>query len=198
MTSRPLGDLVRAAATDPAAFQELVSEFSRMVWSVARAHRLDVHDAADVCQTVWLRLATHVTTIRDPDTIAGWLKTTARHECLSLLRARGRTVPFEQDGADGPDHRSAPLDVGLVAEERHAAFWEAFSSLPDQCQALLRLLLCDPPMTYAEVSEILGIPHGSIGPTRQRCIQRLRNHPAIARITDDGDDSPGTWGQRDD
>lgn len=198
MASRPLRELVRAASTDESAFAELVGEFGRMVWNVARAHRLSRHDAADVCQTVWLRLATHVTTIRDPDTIAGWLKTTARHECLSFIRARSRWVPVGLDGGEGADHRSPPLDVGLVAEERHRALWEAFSTLPDHCQAILRLLLVDPPLSYDEIAAALDIPRGSIGPTRQRCIEKLRHHPAVARIRDGDGDSPTTWGSRDD
>lgn len=178
-----LAEVVRAARHDEAAFVVLVERFSGMVWAIARSFQLARADAADVSQAVWLRLATHLHRIEHPEAIAGWIRTTAHHECLALLR-RDRLVRSGADVADWPDDRLPPLDVGLVQQERHRALWDAFSSLPARCQALLRLLLTDPPLSYDDIAEVLGMPRGSIGPTRQRCIDRLREHPAVARIRD--------------
>jgi RNA polymerase sigma factor (sigma-70 family) len=180
---RPPGDLVRAAAAgDGAAFAALVDRFAGMVWHVARAFRLNDADSADVSQSVWLRLATHIGGIREPDTIGAWLRTTAQNECLSLLRRTGRMVPVGLDVAERADSSAPGVDVGLIADERRRAYAEAFSSLPPRCQALFRLLAADPAITYPRIAEILDIPQGSLGPTRLRCIERVRRHPAVARI----------------
>jgi len=168
--------LLRAAREgDQAAWDELVARFNNLVWSVARGFRLSGADAADAVQMTWLRLVENLDRINDPDRLASWLATTTRRECLQHLRKKGRTaVPMDdtilQDVADDAE----PLDSGLLLDERDGALWRAFSALGERCRRLLRVMMATPPPSYQEVSEALDIPHGSIGPTRQRCLAALR------------------------
>jgi RNA polymerase sigma factor (sigma-70 family) len=179
----PLEVLVRrAAAGEEDAWASLVDRFSSLVWSVARAHRLDADSAADVSQTVWLRLVEHLDRLREPARVAGWLAATTRNECLRVSTRAARVVA----GADQLDISVA--DVGsseIEAAERRAALWSAVEALPARCHALVRLLLADPAPTYEEIVEALDIPIGSIGPTRARCLGRLREDLAKAGITAD-------------
>jgi RNA polymerase sigma factor (sigma-70 family) len=171
------GDLVRrAAGGDEGAWLELVDEFSNLVWSVARAHRLREADAADVSQTVWLRLVEHLGRISDPDRIAGWLLVTTRRECLRALRWSARVDVTDDPEPDHVDVSSASpnLTEGLEARERADALWVAVDALPNRCHLLVRFLLLDPPPTYEAIAEALEVPIGSIGPTRARCFEKLR------------------------
>jgi RNA polymerase sigma factor (sigma-70 family) len=170
-------ELVRsAAAGDQAAWDQLVDRYSRLVWSIARSHRLGHADAADVYQTTWLRLVEHLTRLRDPEQLPSWLATTARNECRTMLRRSGRERPDESI-ADQigllPDMSAGPESAMLANEER-AQVAQAFARLPDRCQQLLRLLLAEPGPTYADVADTMGIAVGGIGPTRRRCLEHLR------------------------
>jgi len=152
-----------------------VGRYGNRVWSVARAHRLSSADAEDVHQVTFLRLVTHIDTIRDPSKVGAWLATTARHECLRILRRAGRSVPAGDDEIlDSPDPLLPPVDANLLADERHVALWEALAHLSEACQRLLRVLMADPEPTYEEVGHALDMPIGSIGPTRGRCLKHLR------------------------
>jgi RNA polymerase sigma factor (sigma-70 family) len=167
--------LALASKGDQAAWDSLVARHGSRVWAVARAHRLSSADAEDVFQVTFLRLVTHIGTIRDPARVGAWLATTARHECLRILRRAGRAVPSGDDEVlDAPDPLMVPLDANLLADERHAALHEALARLSDACQRLLRVLMADPEPTYEEVGRALGMPIGSIGPTRGRCLKHLR------------------------
>ena len=168
------GRLVEAAARgDQAAWNELVSRYSSLLWAVARAHRLTGGDAADVVQTTWLRLIEHLPTIRNPEGVGAWLATTARRECLRTLRHTRRCKPVaEMDAVLAPDVRQ--LDDRLLREEQHAGVRRAFEQLSASDRALLRLLTADPAPSYQEISAALGMPIGSIGPTRGRALERLR------------------------
>jgi RNA polymerase sigma factor (sigma-70 family) len=181
-TGRTAGDLVRAAAAgDQRAWNDLVEKFAGLVWGVARKHRLNDSDAADVCQATWLRLVEHLGSLREPDAVAGWLVTTARRECLRVLREGDRQIPV--DVATEIDLRAdqtlPEADAALLEHERAVALREAFAELPPSCRALLSMLLADPPHSYIEISEALGMPIGSIGPTRARALERLRRSPAL-------------------
>ena len=167
--------LEAARQGDQAAWDELVARFNNLVWSIVRGFRLSGTDAADAVQMTWLRLVENLDGIRDADRLASWLCTTARRECLQQLRRKGRTaIPMDdtvlQDVADDAD----PVDAGLLLDERDGALWRAFSALGERCRRLLRVMMATPPPSYQEVSEALDIPHGSIGPTRQRCLDALR------------------------
>jgi RNA polymerase sigma factor (sigma-70 family) len=164
----------RAALGDEQAWESLVDRFSDLVWSVARGHGLDRADAADVSQTTWLRLAEHLRTLREPERVGAWLITTARRESLRTLRRSRHHVlvdPCNDWCGSGP---SIELDENLLAGERDAELWQAFEGLSGPCKALLRMFLADPPPSYADVSAAIDMPMGSIGPTRMRCIERLR------------------------
>jgi RNA polymerase sigma factor (sigma-70 family) len=185
------GQLVRGAAGgDQVAWRGLVERFSGLVWAVARAHRLANADAADVFQTTWLRLAEHIRRIDHPDRIGAWLATAARRECLQSLRSAARTMPTDDmDRLDLPPAVGNPTEEAVLAAEqeredagRAAVVWGALSRLSARCRDLLRVLMASPPPSYAEVAAALGLPVGSIGPTRARCLQRLREE--VAGITD--------------
>ncbi|MGO9908979.1 MAG: RNA polymerase sigma factor [Solirubrobacteraceae bacterium] len=175
LAGEQLVEIVRAAAAgDQSSWERLVSEFSGMVWAVARSHRLGDADAGDVVQATWVKLVEHLADLKDPSRVGPWLATTARRECLRVLRAAKRQVPM---GDDMPD-REAPdgsPDRDLLIAERNAALRRGFSRLRPRDQDLLRMLAADPPPTYEEISAALNLPIGSIGPTRARALERLRN-----------------------
>ncbi len=176
VAEQPLVDDVRAAVGgDATAWCRLVERFSGLVWSVARSHGLGPADAADVSQTTWLRLAEHLHRVREPDRLGAWLATTARNESLGTRRRSARLVPGGFDFDLVEDEKTSEVEANLLTEERDASLWRAFRSLPQQCQSLLRVLMADPAPTYAEVSQALGMPQGSIGPRRARCLERLRS-----------------------
>ena len=165
--------LRRAASGDESAWGGLVDRYAGVVWSVARGFRFDDATAADVSQTVWLRLAERHHSIRDPERLAGWLATTTRHECYRITRRRRREI-VDDEVVDPRATDDASVDDALIAADETVQALAAFARLPDHCRALLRLLCTDPPPDYATISRELGRPIGSIGPTRQRCLDRLR------------------------
>lgn len=176
--------LRRADAGDQSAWHALVERYNKLLWSVARGHRLGTADAADVVQTTWLRLVEHLGQIHDPERLAAWLVTTSRRECLRLLRrGRGEVVGAVDDIVPGlADDDAEPLDAHLLTDERDALLWTCFRQLSDRCRLLLRILMATPPPAYADVAAALGVPIGSIGPTRGRCLERLRGIAAQAGL----------------
>jgi RNA polymerase sigma factor (sigma-70 family) len=165
--------LKAAAAGDQGAWDALVQRHTSLLWSIARSYRLGNADAADVVQTTWLRLVEHLDKIADPERVAGWLATTARRECIHLMRRTDRrgeaTAEFDDLPDEGPE-----LDAALLRDERDAELWRALARLDELCQRLLRVLTSDPPPAYADVAAALGMKVGSIGPTRGRCLDKLR------------------------
>jgi RNA polymerase sigma factor (sigma-70 family) len=188
-------DLVtRARQGDQQAWDGLVERCAPLVWSICRRNRLSRADTDDVGQTVWLRLVSRLDTVRDPAALAGWIATTTWRECGKVRRAARSwpTARWELDAGAIADIGAEPIESRLLAAERHAALREAFASLPPGGQQLLAMLIEDPPVPYAQISARLGIPLGSIGPTRRRCLQKLRCHPAIAALIHPEPDSTGT------
>jgi RNA polymerase sigma factor (sigma-70 family) len=168
--------LVRGAvAGDRQAWERLVDQYARLIWSITADFKLAESDAADVVQTTWLRLLEHIDRIQYPDRVGYWLAATARNECLRSLAAHKRLVlgRDQQDMEETPAH-GLEVDARLLADERDQVVREALSLLPRRWQRLLELLMADPPASYAEISDQLGLPIGSIGPTRGRCLARLR------------------------
>jgi RNA polymerase sigma factor (sigma-70 family) len=166
--------LVRAAARgDQEAWNRLVDRYNGLLWAIARAHRLDGAEAADVVQGTWLRLIEHLETIRTPEGVGSWLATTARRECLRTIRRTARIQPSDRMESLSPVDPSE-IDGGLLDAERDACLWRAFRHLPQRDQQLLRLLTADPAPSYEEIGSALGMPIGSIGPTRARALGRLR------------------------
>jgi RNA polymerase sigma factor (sigma-70 family) len=184
-----LATLLRAASEgDQEAWNAITDRFTSLLWSVARSFRLGTDDAEDVVQNTWLRLLENLTRIDNPEALAGWLATTARREALGILRRRGRTVLTRDEdlGVDLADPTSTELDSALLEDERDVELWASFAKLPERCQQLLRVLMaCDRPV-YAEVSVAFDMPVGSIGPTRMRCLERLRKLVAESGYQFDG------------
>lgn len=171
----PAAALSAAACGDQSAWESIVSAYSGLVWAVARGYRLSSADAADVFQGTWLRLVEHLDDIRDAGRLGAWLATTARREALGLLRRANKDIPVDDMSNVGDALGSGfeAADSQLLRSEEQRALWNAFGGLSGQCQRLLRLLFADPPAPYEAVSAVLGMPVGSIGPTRSRCLASL-------------------------
>jgi RNA polymerase sigma factor (sigma-70 family) len=181
-----IGLVTRARKGDQQAWDALVDRYAPLVWSICRRYGLGDADAKDVSQNVWLRLVDHLGSLRDPAAIPGWLVTTTQRECIRAVRAANnpRLAALAPEVEDVPDPEIGTVEQEVLIAERHAALREAFSDLPPCCQQLIALLIEDPPVPYAQISAKLGIPVGSIGPSRGRCLDRLRRHPAIAALMD--------------
>jgi RNA polymerase sigma factor (sigma-70 family) len=171
-----------ARGGDKRAWEELVERYAPLIWSICRQYRLADADAEDIVQAVWLYLVEQLDNLRDPEALPGWLATTTKRACARARRAR-RTLPVDERVLDSiPDGQIAPAGHELIVAERDAALREAFARLPPEGQELLALLMADPPVPYAEISAKLGIPVGSIGPTRRRYLDKLRRDPAMVRL----------------
>jgi RNA polymerase sigma factor (sigma-70 family) len=178
--------VTRAKDGDVQAWDALIERYAPLIWSICRKYRLGPVDADDVGQSVWLHLVDHLGKIREPAALAGWLATTTRRECGRIVRAsRGpHAVIYELDAENMADEQAEAPEQDVLVAERHAALREAFTQLPADCQRLVAMLTADPPVPYAEISARLAMPVGSIGPTRSRCLDRMRRHPAIAALMD--------------
>ena len=175
MGQDPSALLAAAGAGDSAAWNAIVEQYTGLLWSIARGYRMSSADSADAVQTTWLRLVEHLDRIEDPNRLPGWLATTIRRECLRILRRSKREQPsYDDEGLPDFADDSAPLDSSLLLAERDAALWRALEQMPEKCRLLIRVLMASPPPSYAEVAAALDMPIGSIGPTRQRCLDRLR------------------------
>lgn len=164
-----------AADGDQHAWAAIVDRFAGLVWAVARSYRLTDADAADVTQATWLKLVQHLTRIREPACLGAWLAMTTRREALGLLRRAGRDVPVgDAQDMSGSDGGEPPPEHRMLQVEQRAELWAAFELLPGRCRQLLRVLLADPPPSYQEAAAAVGIPVGSVGPTRLRCLAVLR------------------------
>jgi len=185
-----VGDLVLAAREgDAEAWDALVARFAGRVRAVARSYRLSESDAEDVSQVTWLRLVSNLDRIRDPDRVGAWLVTTASHEALRIIRRAGRHGVGDDGWEEAIVSDDPAADSRMIVAERDRALWKAMGMVPAACQRLLRLLAADPPPSYEEVSAVLDMAPGSIGPTRRRCLDRLRVQ--LARITGGPAGSPG-------
>jgi RNA polymerase sigma factor (sigma-70 family) len=169
----------RVRAGDRSAWVVLVQRLERVVWKVTRSFDVAQADREEAFQNTWLKLVQAIGSIDDPERLPGWLATTARRELLGIVGQRSRTVPV--DDVPRPAVAAQPEPDERVLElELSAALRQAFARLSTSCQRILRLLTCDPPLSYAEVCEILEVDHGYIGPTRGRCLQQLRRMPELA------------------
>jgi RNA polymerase sigma factor (sigma-70 family) len=163
-----------AAAGEPVAWKQLIDRYAVLIRSVCRSHRLCDADADDVAQLTWLRAVEHIGRLRDPDRFGAWIGTTARHECLAVLRGRKRVVPTADEIAQPLYAAHADADETELAAERRDAVRNALAALPPRQQTLLRLLHAESEPSYDEIGSALDMPVGSIGPTRGRALERLR------------------------
>jgi RNA polymerase sigma factor (sigma-70 family) len=171
----------RAVNSDQSAWNDIVERYAPLVWSVCTRYRLNDPDIEDVGQTVWLLLVEHLGKLREPAALPGWLVTTTHRECQRALtsarKTEGAATKLEDAllVVDG-----AVIEQEILIAERNAALRLALRELPPRCQQLLTMLISDPPRSYAEISDTLQIPIGSIGPQRARCLERLRRTAALA------------------
>jgi RNA polymerase sigma factor (sigma-70 family) len=172
---RELGELLeRARAGDRGALDEIVDRMNALVWNVARAQGLGAESASDVVQATWVALLEHMHTIRSPQALAAWLFTVARREAWRVREAE-RHVELVEPGAmtDLPPPLSG-FENDVVDRDQHRCLWKNLRKLRPLCQELLRILAFTGHTNYQAVVEVLDIPKGSIGPTRSRCMKRLR------------------------
>jgi RNA polymerase sigma factor (sigma-70 family) len=156
------------------ALGRLVVEFSPVLWQVARAAGLDRSACEDVVQTTWLRLLDHLDGILNPAALVGWLVTVARREAWRARGAGQRERPVEPGVAEPADTDPEPGER-LLVDERRRVLWDAVRRLPRRCQDLLRIVAFVHRPDYAVVAGALDMPTGSIGPTRGRCLAKLRH-----------------------
>lgn len=175
--------VVRARLGEQSAWDQLVERFATLVWSVCRRYGIGGGDAEDVAAAVWLRLVERLGSIREPAALPGWISTTTARECLRVLRARSRQVLLDDERLteEGTDALS---DEWLLEQERHIALRVAFAGLSQRCRRLLSLVFGEPPMPYRQIAEELGMTVGGIGPTRMRCLDKVRESPAVAALMD--------------
>jgi RNA polymerase sigma factor (sigma-70 family) len=165
-------ELVRGAlAGDSDSWDSLVRRHNGSLYGVARSFHLDKAAADDAVQEAWLRLVEHLGTIRDPDRVGAWLVTTIRRHIISTFRHGPQLVGL--NGDDVPDRGRSPEEE-VTAGDRDARMRAALRRLPARDRHLLALLMTSRRPSYGKVSAELGMPVGSIGPTRARCLERLR------------------------
>ena len=174
--------VTRASEGDHDAWNELVDRYASLLYTICTRYRLSNHDIEDVGQNVWLLLVEQLGKLREPAALPGWLATTTARECLRVVRAAskaGRLGPGLDDSVLFVDDAA----IGeILAAERNAALHAAFAELSLRCQRLLSMLISDPPHSYAEIHAELGIPVGSIGPQRARCLERMRRSDALTAL----------------
>ncbi len=164
----------RWTAGDAVALDELVRLMTPVLWHVARAYRLPSEVAEDVVQNTWLALVRAGSSIQEPAAVGGWLTTTTRREAWKVAKATGRGIPVEEDELSRrlPDEDSAEAEV--LRRDGDERLWDAVERLSERCQALLRIVAFEHRPDYTTIAANLGMPVGSIGPTRGRCLQKLR------------------------
>jgi RNA polymerase sigma factor (sigma-70 family) len=178
-------ELVRAVRDhDALAWGELVARYQSMVHCVVRPYRLPDADRADTVQNTWMRALERIDTLRDPERLGGWLSAIAQRESLATLRRSGREVPVAVEAMELPAREPGPEPVLLARETRRAVAC-AVAALPPQRRAFVHALFYQPEPCYSEISRLLVMPTGSIGPTRQRVLSTLRS-----RLTERGFASP--------
>jgi RNA polymerase sigma factor (sigma-70 family) len=159
---------------DEAAMGELVALLTPILWHTVRAQRLDRESAEDVVQSTWLALVRGAQSIADPQALLQWLIVTAKRESWRVAKRADRVEPkdFDDDDVVTPE-RDLP-EERVLRTDGDNRLWEHIAQLPERCQALLRVIAFADRPDYAAVAKALGMPIGSIGPTRGRCLAKLR------------------------
>lgn len=170
-----LASLVSAARQGSEdALGQIVTELSPLLWQVARAAGLSSSDAEDVLQTAWMRLVAHLDDIHSASALTGWLVVTTKREAWRVRAAGRRQLPADQELlAELPDQGPGSEEQVIIDDQRRM-LWIAIGRLSKRCQELLRIIAFAPRPDYAAVAAALGMPVGSIGPTRGRCLAKLR------------------------
>ena len=158
----------------PDAMAELVRARTPEPWQVARASRLSADDAAEVVQTVWLALVRSAGSIADPRAVPAWLITTVRRDAIRRSRDATRVVPIDDEVLDALVPTAPPAEDVVVDRDEHRRLWSAVRTLTARCQELLRVVAFERRPDYHAIAERLDMRVGSIGPTRARCLDKLR------------------------
>ncbi|MGE5287424.1 MAG: RNA polymerase sigma factor [Micromonosporaceae bacterium] len=188
----PINSLVDAASRgDHGAWHELVQRFSPLLVAVIRQFRFNASETDDIAQTVWLRLVEHLGELREPRALPSWIVTTAKRESLRFLATQRRTSPYDPLEPGWLTAVTGETDEELLRAEREQALLAGLAELPSRQRELLLFLVEDPPLTYAEISERTGMAVGSIGPTRSRALERLRQTPAVRALMDGSEQQAG-------
>jgi RNA polymerase sigma factor (sigma-70 family) len=161
--------VARAAGSDQDAWNELVERYAPLVWTICTRYRLSSHDIEDVGQNVWLLLVEQLGKLREPAALPGWLATTTSRECLRVVTTAQRTAARLDDAPE--------FAADVVVDEEIL-----LAELQPPCRQLLAMLITDPPHSYSQISETMGIPMGSIGPRRARCLERLRRSDTLIAL----------------
>jgi RNA polymerase sigma factor (sigma-70 family) len=189
----------RARTGDEQAWEDIVRHYQPLITTITRRHRLSPSDADDVRQLVWTRLLEHVHGLRDPRALAGWISTTAGRTCLEVIRQRKRSVSMDPTDSEAIDRAeldaswalggaATAVDDDLLRAERRRAVRRGLAELTSTQQQLLLLLVAEPPVPYEQISRRMGMPVGSIGPTRARLLKRLGDSVAVRLLDDPTDD----------
>jgi RNA polymerase sigma factor (sigma-70 family) len=167
-----LVDAARRGSED--ALGQIVTELSPLLWQVARAAGLSTSDAEDVLQTVWMRLLAHLDGIHTSASLTGWLVITTRREAWRVSAAARRQLPADTELLSMLPDQGPGSEEQVIMDDQRRVLWQAIGQLSPRCQELLRIIAFVPRPDYAAVAAELGMPTGSIGPTRGRCLAKLR------------------------
>jgi RNA polymerase sigma factor (sigma-70 family) len=167
------GDVVRMAAEgQKEAWDELHRRYHKMIARIARSSGCASADLSDIQQAVWARLIQHIGRLNQPDAVAGWLAVVTKRECVRLNSRQRPVIEIDEVARVAPTEEE-PLTTVLHAE-RQAAVRQAVATLSPRRRRLLEAMLDNPDLGYDQLAARLSMPRGSIGPTRQRCLEDLR------------------------
>jgi RNA polymerase sigma factor (sigma-70 family) len=183
----PLARLVSAAINgNQAAWSTLVARYAPLVRRVARQYRLGSADADDLHQILWLQAVQHLRELRNPEALPGWISSTASREAMRMVNSRQRTELMgplmESRIAWSGFDPTLGVEDAVIRADRRRAIRAGMAELAPEHSRLLVLLVADPPMSYRQISERLGVPVGSIGPTRARCLRKLAATAAMRAL----------------
>jgi RNA polymerase sigma factor (sigma-70 family) len=179
---------------DEEAWGEIITRYQSLINAISRRHRLAPSDANDVSQYVWLQLVSHIDKLRDPRALSGWISATTTHRCYEVLRSQKRSVSVDPLASANMVETTAwrrdsegfgGVDDDLLRAERRRAVRQGLAELSEIQQQLLLLLVADPPIPYCEISRIMNVPIGSIGPTRARLLKKLQGSSSVRLLIDD-------------
>lgn len=159
---------------EPDKMGELVRILTPILWHTVRGCRLDTATAEDVLQTVWLTLVRKADTIAEPQAVLQWMVVTTKREAWRVARNQAKVRPEDLEASGGGDDVEASVEEEVIRSESDRQLWRHISALPERCRLLLRVIAFADRPDYAELSKALGMPAGSIGPTRGRCLAKLR------------------------
>ncbi len=179
--------LPRLSDGDPVAWDDVLRRYGKLVSATVNSFQLQDADALDAVQMTWLRLAENAHRVQFPERLGGWLATTARHECLRILRQANPAPNLCHPAPDTIADRSTGPEQRVIDADTTQRLWNIVAELPPRWRTLLWALFTDHPRPYAEIATAAGIPLGGIGPTRARALRQLR-----VRLNDHGL-GPDAW-----